>query len=145
LERGYFFRLIGIGGSIGVVGLTFLYFYATSEYEKWAATRDNSKITANVWVDIEKCSKEYPFFVTVVNGSDKLLLSYELRIEVRKKGRSTNLAKSYDTIKDDKILKPGEGWGHCRRIEKSTSSYPTEWITDLDVDAIVTRIETNFE
>ena len=79
-------------------------------------TLPKSKIEVVIKADQSFCesSPEYPVFVGFVNNSDRTVNSVDFTIEARLKGRSSNV-HSYNTIRDDHIMKPSEGFGQCYR------------------------------
>jgi hypothetical protein len=65
---------------------------------------------------------------------------------VNNKGHSNNLA-AWDTYDDDKVIKPGEGWGNCWKIKSGESSYSSSptWITDQNVEVRVVDFRPKFQ
>ena len=53
-------------------------------------------------------------FVRILNNSSRTVERVSFSLEARRKGYSTNFA-TYATYSDDKIIKPGEGYGTCWR------------------------------
>lgn len=60
-------------------------------------------------------------FITVVNKSDRTILKMFVRLEAFLPGRSSNLA-DWGSISDDRVIKPGEGFGNCRRPALASSA-----------------------
>jgi len=54
----------------------------------------------------------YPLFVGIINNSSKTLDKVTFSLKATRKGYSTDLA-TYASYTDDRIRKPGEGWGGC--------------------------------
>lgn len=98
---------ISILFSIGV-----LIYGLASFYDWYSIDRHRLKVEAVASFDSEKCTKEYPLFIGVVNNSKKTVDKVTIYVKVTKKGYSTQL--NYDTSYSiDKILAPSEGWGGC--------------------------------
>jgi len=106
-----FFALVGIAGiALAVIGSFYAYNYFT--YERHAA---QVKAIVNARdKGVFACAKEpdYPIFVAIINNSSKTIEEVSFSLEARRKSFTTNLA-TYASFTDDKIRKPGEGWGTC--------------------------------
>lgn len=81
-------------------------------YDWYSIDRHRLKVEAFASFDSEKCTKESPLFIGVVNNSKKTVDKVTIYVKVTKAGHSTQL--NYDTSYSiDRILAPSEGWGGC--------------------------------
>lgn len=132
-------------GLLGVIALGLAVWGAVRTYRYFDYDRPKSEVQLVVKRDKDFCSSEFPVFVGVVNKSQRTILRYSFKFEVNEKGHSTNIA-SWDSNEDDKIIKPGEGWGICWRVKHKDSTYSnTVWITDPNVDIRVTHFNPTFK
>jgi len=108
------FSVVGIVGiAVAVMASVFTYNYLT--YDRHAANvqilvTPHKPNTGAACAD----TPEYPLFIGIINKSSKTIDQVTFSLEARRKGYSTNLA-TYESHTQDKILKPGEGWGQCWR------------------------------
>lgn len=93
------FRVISIVILVITVG-TLLFNYQIE-------TRQKNKIEILIKPS-EKCTKEYPIAVGIMNRSNRIINEVTIYPKAQREGYSTNLA-DYNSIKSDKIIKPGEG------------------------------------
>lgn len=93
------FRIISIIFLVILIG-GFLFNYQTE-------TRQKNKIEI-VIKPSEKCDKQYPIAIAVMNKSNRTIEKITIYPKAQKEGYSTNLA-GYNSIDNDKIIKPGEG------------------------------------
>jgi hypothetical protein len=126
------FALLGIVAlGLAVWGVLYAYQYLT--YDRYAA---KVEITVGVSRDPKHIcadSPNYPLFIGIINNSSKALDKVSFSLKATRKGHSTNLA-DYETYTDDKIRKPGEGWGNCWRapLKANVKDDPRdlEWSVD---------------
>jgi hypothetical protein len=66
--------------------------------------------------DIGKlCDDPFPIFVSFVNNSRKTIEYIDFDIIAKQPEHSTDIA-DYGDYSSDRILKPGEGWGNCWKV-----------------------------
>jgi hypothetical protein len=70
-------------------------------------TRQKNKIEIIIKPS-EKCDKQYPIAIGVINKSSRTIEKITIYPKAQKEGYSTNLA-GYNSIDNDKIIKPNEG------------------------------------
>jgi hypothetical protein len=130
--------LIVVGLALIGLGIYWGYDWYTYQHPK-----SQIKLTANIG---QTCKGEYPVFVGVINDSAKTILSYTFDVVARQKGYSKNLARSYETYSDDKVLGPNEGYGTCWRIIKDGANYPkVEYLEDTSLEVSVVNFSPSFE
>ena len=120
--------LIALGGIIagGVYG----YDYVTKDYPI-------SKIDMQVSIDSEVCSDpNWPLKVLIGNRSNNTIRRVNFKIEVRMRGRSTDLAK-YHTYSSDKVLLHDEGWFQCWENPQES---PKDLLADYEFKARITSV-----
>lgn len=119
---------------IGLLFYGWLYFY-----DWYTVERHKSKVEVVAYFDAEKCNKEYPLFIGVVNKSKKTLDKVTIYVKVTKNGHSTQL--NYDTSYSvDKILTPGNSWGYC--VTVLDNHYDWAKRKPLDGKDMVVKIST---
>jgi hypothetical protein len=123
---------------IGLVAWV-LDYTSTIEYRKKQEQENMVSIVASR--NEEQCTSAYPYFYGIVNNSEKTVNNVKFTVEIRRKGFSSAL-NSYTSIDEDKILKPGEGYGRCFRATKK--DYDGD-VKDKDVDIIVTYKVVTFQ
>jgi hypothetical protein len=130
--------IVVIGACIGL--LVWLIDYTSNrEYRK--KQEEENKVSIVASRNDEQCTSAYPFFYGIVNGGERTVNSVNFTVEIRKKGFSSAL-NSYTNIDEDKILKPGEGYGRCFRATKKDLDGD---VSDKDVDIIVTFKDVTFQ
>jgi hypothetical protein len=99
-----------------------------------------SKIEIVTSVNDERCAGEHPVFVGIVNNSDRTVMNTRIRLQAFIPGRSTNVA-TWNWMSDDRIIKPGKGFGQCWRpvldsdMPKNTDLKTLEWsVATYEVD-----------
>lgn len=128
---------VSIGAIIGVV-VSYANYKSNQDYKIKKDREDKISITADSReVD---CQAGYPYFYGIVNKSDKTVSSVTFSVELRRKGFSNSL-NSYTSIDEDKILKPGEGYGRCFR---ATSKDYTGEVKEKEVDIVITYKNVTF-
>jgi hypothetical protein len=130
--------LIVVSVCIGIVALILDY---TSTIESRKKQEQDNKVSIVASRNDEQCTSSYPYFYGIVNGSEKTVNNVKFSVEIRRKGFSSAL-NSYTSIDEDKILKPGEGYGRCFRATKK--DYDGD-VKDKDVDIIVTYKDVTFQ
>ena len=123
---------------LGISIISFLDYQSSRDYKKRKEQEDKVEIVANYGKS--DCEAGYPYFYGVVNNSDKEIKNVRFSVEIRKKGFSSAL-NSYTSIDEDKILKPGEGYGRCFRATKK--DYSGE-LKEKDVDIVVTYKDVTY-
>ncbi|MDD3836970.1 MAG: hypothetical protein WCY15_05350 [Phenylobacterium sp.] len=77
--------------------------------------------------DMKLCDAEFPLFIGIVNKSRRTVKRTYLALEARRPDRSTNLVSySGQSLDNDAIIKPGEGWGNCWSVPELTGLDQTE-------------------
>lgn len=130
--------LIVVSVCIGLVAWVLDY---TSTREHRKKQEQDNKVSIVASRNDEQCTSAYPYFYGIVNGSEKTVNNVKFSVEIRRKGFSSVL-NSYTSIDEDKILKPGEGYGRCFRATKK--DYDGD-VKDKDVDIIVTYKDVTFQ
>ena len=90
-----------------VAGGAYAHHYVTYEVPR-------SQIVVTVSKDLEKCGPQFPLLVTVLNGSAKTVARTWVYVSARLPERSTDYAKRFDALENDRLIPPGEGWRQCR-------------------------------
>jgi hypothetical protein len=101
-----------LAGSLGWLGYEGFHYLTNERYA--------AKVRAVVRTGKE-CPDSYPLFVGWVNESSRIVRSISFVLTATYENHSTNLA-SGRRYKEDRIMKPGEGFGRC-------------WNPDLDYSA----------
>jgi hypothetical protein len=104
-------------------------------------------VEGDLWFAISRALTvgTHPVFLGIVNDSSKTILRYSFNFEAREPGRSTDVAY-WDTYTDDKIIKPGEGWGTCWRVKSKDSTFNSDqFITDPKIEIRVINFRPTFE
>lgn len=128
---------IAIGGVLAIGAL------AAAGYWAWGyLTYDlpKSKVEIVTGVGDDRCTADHPVFVGVVNRSDRTVLKTSIRLQAFIPGRSTNFA-TWNRMSDDRIIKPGDGFGQCWRpvlessVPEGTDPRALEWsVADYSVE-----------
>lgn len=110
------------------------------EYE-----REKQELEGNVVINAMHaagmgCQKDYPYFYSVKNNTNKTVRMVKFKVDLMRKGFSKPLNEITE-LEEDKILKPGESYGRCFRVI-SNEDYVTP-VTERFVDITVSgkRIE----
>jgi hypothetical protein len=108
-----------VGMLIGVIvlgsGATYLYF----EEQDKQREKQRDAVVIKITFDIQSCSKEFPLFVSIVNGSKNIVEKISWNIGAHKKGYSNNVidygySSEYSTpYSSDKILNSGQRFFVC--------------------------------
>ena len=116
--------------------LLFTYlFYSDLQSQKAYKERNkgSDKVSIVVQHAVSGCSNEYPYFYYITNGSDRVVTNVQFSVEVRKKGFSTVLNWSNE-LNEDKILKPGEGYGRCFEVAMKSDYRELDEERDIDIN-----------
>lgn len=102
---------------LGIVAIALVVWGALYLFQYFTHDRHAAKVVITIHDPNQKgavCADqaERPLFIGIINNSSKTIEQVRFSLEARRKGRSTNLA-TYKTYTDDKIRKPGEGFGGC--------------------------------
>ena len=128
------FRVLGNLARWGVtallLGILILGVLITIEY---SSNKKRKKLREMVQiVKIEQsseCTKEFPVRVVVGNLSGKTVEAFDVEIEARREGRSTNLLSyTNGTLEWDIIMPPGEGYALCYKFPSILEKYDLEEI-----------------
>lgn len=111
-----------VGILIGLIvvgcGATYLYF----EAEKSEKKKQIEAVAVTVSFNTKSCSDEFPIFVNIKNGSNKIVEKVSWSIGAYKKGYSNNVvnysySSEYSTpYSSDKILNTGQHFGVCYKV-----------------------------
>jgi hypothetical protein len=114
--------------------------------ENLRATHFRDAVTVTVRYDTKSCSKEFPLFVTIKNGSNKTVEKVSWNIDAYKQGYSNNVvdygySSEYSTpYSSDKILNSGQGHAVCYKVPALTGTLEPQ---NLNWSAV--RKSINFE
>lgn len=98
-------------------------------YELAPDERDRIVVTVNTDAHngFYTCNAEYPTSIAVVNNSEQTLMSMDIELTARRRGRSTNVLPYPErTVRWDQIVPPGHALAMCYQIG-----------SDLDVQEFV--------
>ena len=84
------------------------------------------------------CDDPFPIYVSFVNNSSRTVEYIDFDIIARQAGRSTNIA-DYGDYTSDWILRPGEVWGNCWRVNLK-SGYEILDLRDLEYEAKINYV-----
>ena len=130
---------------IGLIAIVLLCWGCYEVYSYITDGFPKSKVKVTLIRNDKLCTKEFPFFVGVVNNSSKTISSYSFNFEVRNKGHSTNIA-DWGGQNSDSVIKPGEGKGECWKIKHKDSTYnQARWIPEGEIDVEVRDFRPRFE
>ena len=137
-------KQMGILILVTVVGIGATYLYLDAENNNRKKQRD--AVTVTVRYDTKSCSKEFPLFVTIKNGSNKTVEKVSWNIGAYKQGYSNNVVdygyySEYSTLySSDKILNSGQGHAVCYKVPALTGTLEPQ---NLNWSAV--RKSINFE
>lgn len=98
------------------------------------------KVTISAYYSGKDCAPGYPYFYGVVNNGELSVEKVIFTVEIRRRGFS-GVLNSNTRVTEDKILKPGEGYGRCFRAGRE--DYRGD-VTEKDVDISVSSKEVRF-
>lgn len=110
------------------------------EYVRYELPKAKVQIVTNTTE--KRCNDAYPIFVGIVNRSDRTVLRTRVRLQAFQPNRSTNL-ESWNDISDDRIIRPGDGWGRC--VNPGMNSNAPENVNLRELDWSVARYDLEFE
>jgi len=117
-----FRKFAGIFVLIAVIGGVIYWQYQENE------EKQRDAVTVTVRYDTKSCSKEFPLFVTIKNGSNKTVEKVSWNIGAYKQGYSNNVVdygyySEYSTLySSDKILNSGQGHAVCYKVPALTGT-----------------------
>jgi hypothetical protein len=132
----------GLKGIIGFCLLLSLIYVISQSYQWYTLTRHENKIHVLAKFDKKLCKfKQYPLFVEIKNNSSRTIEKAKIKIDVTRIGRSTKL-NDYSDLESDKIIKPKESYGVCRRVE-SQAGYG-DYLDGANMVATVKNVDIEF-
>jgi hypothetical protein len=126
-------RMLTLAGIfIAIIGVIAGYFF----YEDWKNDKDEGAVTISITHSLEKCKEPYPLVISILNESSRVVSKVEWDIVVKKPGFSSDLTEefSYREYSQDRILKPGEGWGICARVPKLNREIKDYSVLDYSIE-----------
>jgi len=110
------------------------------EYEREKQELEDNVVISAMHAAGMGCQKDYPYFYSVKNNTNKTVRMVEFKVDLMRKGFSKILNETTE-LEEDKILKPGESYGRCFRVI-SNEDYVTP-VTERFVDIAISgkRIE----
>jgi hypothetical protein len=122
-------------------GAFFYYLDYKDKEERVKRKKLEDKVSISVYYSGKTCSPGYPYFYGIVNNGDLVVNQVTFTVELRRKGFS-RILNSYTSLTEDKILKPGEGYGRCFRASRDGVGGD---LTETDVDISVVYKNVIFE
>lgn len=135
----WFFIILGF---LIIAGFIIYGIYTSVNYFKYELPKSKIEISARFWP--EKCP-DNQIFLSVMNNSDKTISKFHFYVQARRPGRSTNFAKAYRSYENDRIIKPGDGFGFCYSIEKDSYASTPVYLEDSNYEVKITEFYPDFE
>lgn len=103
---------------IGIIALLiilfFVYILVSLEFEARKRKAEEEKVKITVEYSLEKCTKDYPLYITITNGANKTINSVSFYLDITRKEYSTNIADYLgNQYTSDKIIKPDSIFSSC--------------------------------